>query len=336
MKITNDVTNFKALIIDKNELNHIKFKIGNAKIDNLKKGEVIIKVAYSGLNYKDILMLSGNPGLVRKYPHIPGIDASGTIYRSNSKKFKVGEKVFVVAQPCGVKSLGGLAQFLKIPSEWVTKLSSAISLKQTMVFGTAGFTAMLAVRRLLKNKIKRNSKPILITGATGGVGSIATLILSNLGFNTIALTRKNKSINLLKKIGANKVILLKDFLNVPNLPLLREEYSSIIDNVGGEIISIGSKQLLQAGKLISIGMTSASTTELSVYPLILRGVEIIGINAESTSTLTRKKTWKALEKIGKNKKMKLIYKECNFSSLIKVIKNCKKKNSVGRIVVKID
>jgi len=305
-------------------------------IKNIEKDEVIIKTFYSSLNYKDILICSGNPGLVRKYPHIPGIDASGIVIKSHTKKLKVGDKVFIVAQPMGVKSFGGLAEYIKVPVKWVEKLPFELTLKNAIVFGTAGFTAMQAILLLLKNGLKKNKKPILVSGATGGVGTISTFILSKLGFDVCASTRKMHQASFLKKIGAKEIVSNDEFSNQPNMPLLSIKFSAIIDNIGGDIISVGSRQLINEGKIAAIGNTSSEVFNANIMPFILRGIQIIGVNAESASITFRKKIWKELNKISKDKKLKHIYTECKLSNVIDAIKKAQEKNSVGRVIIKIN
>ena len=327
---------FEALFVEKNLKNKYKLNIKKTKIDNLENNEVLIKISYSSLNYKDILICSGNTGLVRKFPHIPGIDASGKVVHSKSNKFKVGDKVMIVARPIGVKSQGGLSEYIKVTSKWVEKLPIGISLKNSMVVGTAGFTAMNSITQLIKSGLKKNSKPILISGASGGVGIFAIIILTKLGFNIVAATRRREQEFFLKSLGANEVILTDEFNNQPNMPLLKMKYSAIIDNIGGEIISLGSRQLIEGGIIASIGATSSQTCSLNIMPLILRRIRIIGINAESSSDTLRKIIWRKISKITTQKVVKKIYKECNLKNVIKEIQKAKKKNSVGRLIVKID
>ena len=328
--------NFNALFVMKNKENKYELKLGKKNIENLKKNEVLVKIAYSSLNYKDILICSGNAGLVRKYPHIPGIDAAGIVSQSESKKFKVGDKVMIVARPIGVKSQGGLSEYIKASSDWIEKLPSGLTLKNAMVVGTAGFTAMLSVITLIEDGLKKNSGTILVSGATGGVGIFSILILSQLGFDICASTRKKDQEKFLKEIGVKTVITNDEFNNQPNMPLLKTKYSAIIDNIGGSIISLGSRQLIEGGRIASIGASSGEVCSLNMMPFILRRVKIIGINAESTSNILRKKIWKKITKLLSKRKIKKIYQECKLSNVKNIIQLAKIKNSVGRIVVKIN
>jgi len=325
----------KALTIKK--ISTQKYKLGLEKIDikNVKKNEVIIKVHYSSLNYKDILLCSGNLGLVRKYPHVPGIDAAGVIIKSNSKKFKVGEKVLVVARTMGVSTFGGLSEYVKVPSQWVEKIPKKLSLKKSMIFGTAGFTAQMAIFKLLNKDLKKNSLPILVSGSTGGVGSMAVFMLSKLGYKVSALTSNLKNSLFLKKIGANEIVDIKKFLSAPNMPLLKIRFSGIIDNLGGEIISVGLKQIAEDGQIISIGNVLNENINTSLLPLILRGVQITGINAESASLTMRKKIWKEISKVSNYNDLNFLYKECQLNDVINYIEKVKSNKHLGRIIVKI-
>lgn len=327
--------NFDALLIKKNKLNNYSLGLEKFKINKFDDNEVIIKVQYSSLNYKDMLICSGNPGLIRKYPHIPGIDAAGIIASSKSKKFKKGDKVMIVAKPLGVSSNGGFAQFIKVHSEWVEKIPKNFSVKKSMIFGTAGFTASLAVMKLLENKKKKFKKPVLISGATGGVGIIAIYILSKLGLSVSAVTTK-KSENFLKKMGAKEVINYNQLKSLPKLPLLKIKYSAIIDNVGGDIIKYGSKQLENNGIILSIGIASGDNVEMSIMPFILRGIQLIGINSENTSSSQRKKIWKNIIKFSKDLKLKNIYRECNLKDVPKIIKKIKSNKIIGRYIVRVN
>lgn len=327
--------NFNALVIRKSSLNNYHLNIEKMDIKSIKNNEVIIKVSYSSLNFKDVLLCSGNPGLVRHYPHVPGIDAAGVIVHSSSKKFKIGDHVMVVARPLGVKSSGGLAKYIKVPLVWVEKLPDGLSLKKAIIFGTAGFTAALAVHMLLKNGLKKNNYPILVSGATGGVGILSICILSKLGFRVCAITKKLDQEMLLKKIGANEVISHNEFSSLPELPLLKIRFSGIIDNIGGDIIGAGSRQLAEGGKIASIGMAANEKFKISLMPFILRRIQIIGINAESTENSLRKVIWKNILEISKTKILKHIYKECSIQNSIKNINKIKNNTNVGRVIVKL-
>ncbi len=332
----------KNILIKKNKVLLIKktnkkfdFFLSKVNLKNLNKDEVIIKVSYNCFNFKDILMAKGNPGLVRNYPHVPGIDCTGKIHHSNSKKFKRGDKVMVVARPTGINSFGTMANYFVCPSKWIEKIPFKMDMKTPIIYGTAGFTAMLAVQNIINNKVKKNF-PILVTGASGGVGLLSIFFLNNLGYKIIASTTNvKKNFNLLKKIGANQVIDLKYFEKCIDLPILKMKYSAIIDNLGGDVVSFGSRELIQNGILISVGNAQSNYSKINILPFILRGIKIIGINAESVSDALRKKLWKDIYKTTKNKKLKLLYKKYNFNIVIKIFNKILKNNQVGRVIFKV-
>ena len=327
------IENFKALVINKVK-NKYSFGIEKIKLIGLKKNEVLIKIFYSSINYKDILMCAGNPGLANKYPHVPGIDCSGKVVSSNSKKFKIGNEVMIIARPIGVKTFGSLAEYIVAPSKWIEKIPKKMNLKSVVIFGTAGFTSMLGLNEMTKNKPNKNY-PILISGATGGVGLLSIFAFSKFGFKVCALTGKLKNQKILRKVGANEIIDIKELNNFPDMPLLKMRFGGIVDSIGGDVIYFGSRQLINNSAIISIGNASAQTTQLNIMPFILRGVKILGINAETTPQNLRKKIWKQIAILSKDKRLSLVYKECSLKESINKIKKIKARNHVGRFIVKI-
>ena len=335
MKIKKFITKKnKALIIKKKNKKFI-FIVDDINLRNLKKDEVVIKVFYTCFNFKDILVGKGNPGLVRNYPHIPGLDCTGKVYYSNSNKFKKGDKVMVVARPTGINSSGTMSSYFISPSKWIEKIPPKINMKTPIIFGTAGFTAMLAVQNIIRNKVNKNL-PILVTGATGGVVLMSIFFLNNLGYKIFAATTNvKKNYKFLKKMGVKEVIDLKQFNKVIDLPLLKIRYNAIIDNVGGDIVSYGSRELSQNGILISVGNAQSNYSKINILPLILREIKIIGINADSVSSILRKKIWLNIYKNIENKKINSLYKEYNFKIVLKVFKKMLKNNYTGRVILKI-
>jgi acrylyl-CoA reductase (NADPH) len=335
MKIKKFITKKnKALIIKKKNKKFI-FIVDDINLSNLKKDEVVIKVFYTCFNFKDILVGKGNPGLVRNYPHIPGLDCTGKVYYSNSKKFKRGDNVMVIARPTGINSFGTMSSYFVCPSKWIEKIPPKINMKTPIIFGTAGFTAMLAVQNIINNKVKKNF-PILVTGASGGVGLLSIFFLNNLGYKIIASTTNvKKNLNFLKKIGVTSVIDHKQFNRSIDLPILKMKYSAIIDNVGGDVVSFGSRELIQNGILISVGNVHSNYSKINILPFILRGIKLIGINAESAPSALRKKIWKRIYKNTKSKKLNLLYRKYNFNMVIKIFNKILKNNYAGRVIFKI-
>tara|TARA_Y100000768_G_C23971245_1_gene680695 strand:- start:195 stop:1196 length:1002 start_codon:yes stop_codon:yes gene_type:complete len=324
---------FKALFVFKNKKKfNLSFK--NFRINSLENNELLIKLSFTTINYKDILVCNGNPGLVRKYPHIPGIDAAGKVHISNSQNFKKGDKVFIVAQPFGINTNGSFSEYLKVNQKYVEKLPKNLALKDTMIFGTAGFTAIYSILKVLRQKIYKKNKTALVSGATGGVGSIAIFFLSKLGFKISSVTSKKNKESYLKNIGVSSVIRSNKLKNYTKLPLLRKNYSLVIDNLGGEILPFGLTQLCENGNFLLIGAIKNQYSNFSLMPFILRGVNLKGINAEKSNKTERKNVWKKITLLSKERKIKLIHKTVNFKNIKNSLNKIKKNKSSGRVVVK--
>lgn len=329
---------YRSLKIEKNNNNKITNKISSNNLlrkEDVKKNFVVIKVDYANLNYKDFLMSKGHAGLIKKFPHTPGIDASGTIYYSNSQKFKKGEKVFVIAHPLGVDTDGSFSEYITIPDLWVDKLPKGLTSKEIMMFGTSGFTAIKALNKTLKTILKYKKKSVLVTGATGNVGMAIIFLLTNIGINIEAITSKTENNITLKNMGVKKIYTLEKFLKTPNFALFNEKYSVIFENLGGEVISICLKYLIKKGILVSIGNVLGNTSNLNILPLILREVSILSVNAELTNLRERKNIFNSFKSIKIKKKLVNKTKVINLKKVSKIInlKNYNKKNL--RYVVKI-
>ena len=328
---------YRSLKIKKNKKNKITIKIGNNLLrkEDVKKSFVVIKVDYANLNYKDFLMSKGHTGLIKRYPHTPGIDACGTVYYSNSKKFKKDEKVFVVAHPLGVDSNGSFSEYITIPDLWVEKLPKDLTSKEIMMMGTSGFTAIKALNKTLKTILKYKKKPVLITGATGNVGMFIIFLLNKIGINIEAITSKAENDTTLKKMGVKKIYTLKSFLKNPNFALLNEKYSVIFENLGGEVISICLKYLIKKGILVSIGSILGNTSNINILPLILREVSILSVNAELTHPSERKKILNSFKSLKLKKKLVKKTKIINLKEVSKIMTLKKYNKKILRYVVKI-
>lgn len=326
----------KAFLVE--QISDKEFVSGVKEIEIPKCGEneVVIKVTYSSLNYKDALSSVGNPGVTRKFPHVTGIDVAGTIYKSTSPIFKVGERVLVTGYDMGMNSDGGHAQFVKVPASWVARIPDSISDKEIMTFGTAGLTAALSVNEFIENKIKPESGDILVTGATGGVGSIAIAILSKLGYNITAISGKKDQIEFLKDIGATEVILREDFEKESAKPLLSEKYAGVIDTVGGTILANALKQVKYDGVVTCCGLTSSFTLNTNVFPFILRGVRLIGIDSVECKLEKKQACWEKLASRWKVNSLNTIVNEISLDGIKKAYDHLLSGKAVGRYVVKIE
>ena len=325
----------KAFVVEKVGDNEFKSSIQDVETPKCEKNEVVIKVTYSSLNYKDALSSVGNPGVSKHFPHITGIDVAGTVFESTSPIFKVGERVLVTGYDMGMNSNGGHAQFVKIPASWVARIPDAISDREIMTFGTAGLTAALSVNELIENGIKPESGDILVTGATGGVGSIAIAILSKLGYNITAISGKKDRIDFLKNIGANEVILREEFEEESKKPLLSEKYSGVVDTVGGKILANALKQIKYDGVATCCGLTSSHELNTNVFPFILRGVRLIGIDSVECKLEKKQAAWEKLASRWKINSLNSIINEISLDEIKVAYEHLLSGKAVGRYVVKI-
>ncbi|MEI5995179.1 oxidoreductase [Candidatus Enterococcus mansonii] len=289
------MNNFSGFTVKKtNEA--VTTHIETLTLNDLSEGNVIIKVAYSSVNYKDSLAAKNNGGVIREYPMIPGIDLSGTVLTSDDPRFEVGQKVLVTGYGLGVSHTGGFAEIARVPGDWIVPLPEGLSLREAMVFGTAGFTAALSVQALENHGLRENKETsIVITGASGGVGSLAIAMLRHLGYsNIIALSRKKSAIETLKKIGATDVYLLDEFMPEKIKPLAKQTIDFAIDTVGGNVLCALLPQLHYSGSVAVCGNAAGISLNTTVLPFILRGVNLLGIDSVNVPMKPRLAIWQRL------------------------------------------
>lgn len=243
------------------------------------QGEVLIKVQYSSVNYKDALSASGNRGVTRSFPHTPGIDAAGTVVSDASGMFSEGQEVIVFGYDLGMNTCGGYADFIRVPAGWVLTKPEQLSLADSMRWGTAGFTAALSVQKLLNADTKPDGGKVIVTGATGGVGSVAVALLAKLGFEVVAVTGKAAAHDWLINLGASEVISRDELLPMAKKPMTRPLYQAGIDTCGGDMIAAVLPQLQYGGALTTCGMVAGADFSASVFPFILRGVDLLGVDS---------------------------------------------------------
>lgn len=285
---------FKAFVVEEKD-GTFRNEIVSKSIHELPEGDVLIKVHYSSLNYKDALSATGNKGVTRNYPHTPGIDAVGTVVTSKTDKFKVDEKVVVTSYDLGMNTSGGFGQYISVPETWVIKLPENLSLKETMMLGTAGLTAGMSVLRLSET-VKPEDGQIVVSGATGGVGSLSISILKKLGYSIVAITGKESEKNYLLRLGADSIVLRKDFESMADKPLFKPAYAGGIDTVGGTILENIIKSTSAMGVVTCCGNVASPKLDLTVYPFILRGVALIGIDSQNYPMVYREQVWGKLAK----------------------------------------
>ena len=329
-----DNFSYKALIVEEPEKNNFVRRIKNANINDLPKGDVLIRVLYSSLNYKDALSATGNRGVTRQYPHTPGIDAAGIVEESLVDTIKKGEKVIVTSYDLGMNTSGGFGQYIRGPKDWVVKLPDGLDLKQSMIFGTAGFTAGMSIFKLIQT-IRPEHGDILVTGATGGVGSLASGILSHLGYCVTAVSGKTDT-SLLNNLGVKTIISRNDFLENTNPPILKPQWAGVIDTVGGEILATAIKSTKQDGIVTCCGNVASPDLPINVFPFILRGISLLGIDSQHCPMAFRSKVWKNLATDWKFDYLDSIYEEIVLDQLNDKIQLILKGELKGRTLVNLD
>ena len=304
-------------------------------LDDLMPGEVVIKTQYSSVNYKDALAATGKGKILRRFPLVGGIDVAGTVASSSDKRFKKGQKVLVTGCGLGEDHDGGYAEYARVKGEWVIPLPKGFTPQSAMQVGTAGFTAALAIHRMEHNGTHPKGGPIVVTGATGGVGSIAVNMLAKRGYEVVAVTGKKESQDYLTKLGASS-ILLRSEIDYGSRPLERARWQGAIDNVGGDMLTWLTRTTDWWGNIAAIGLAGSHEFHTTVMPFILRGVNLLGINSMATPRALRLKVWSRIAKDLKPGQLKLIAAETvPFDSLPAVFPKVLEGRHQGRVVVRI-
>lgn len=285
---------FRALVTNKDAEGKVNSAVETLDDAALPQGEVTVDIEWAGLNYKDGLCLTGGGALVRAYPHVAGIDFAGTVRDSSDHRYAAGDKVVLTGWRVGETHWGGYAERARVRADWLVPLPAGLSARDAMVVGTAGLTAMLAIDRLEQAGLKTDAGPVLVTGASGGVGSIATALLSRLGYAVTALSGRPDNAGALTDLGASTVLDRAEFLGQPDKPLESASYAAAIDNVGGKVLGKLLKQIKYGGAVASIGNAGGIGLETNVLPFILRGVTLIGIDSVMQPFATRVAAWRRI------------------------------------------
>lgn len=324
---------FKAIIV-KEEQDQVIYGLEDVNLDSLSDGEVLIKVSYSSINYKDMLAVQKNGGVIRNYPLIPGIDLSGTIVHSTDNRYTEGQKVIVTGFAMGMSHTGGFAEYARVSGDWIVPLPDNLSLKDAMVFGTAGFTAALSIMALEEKGMDVNKNPrILVTGSTGGVGSIAVQILSKIGYKNIAaLVRKEHQIDVAKSLGATDVIFANE-LGELNKPLNKQKFDFVVDTVGGEIASVIIPQISYGGSMSMCGNAGGIKLTSTVQPFILRGINLLGIDSVNVPIKNRGYIWDKIANEWNIAQTSLI-SEISLEEVPQAIEAVKNGQHLGRTIIK--
>lgn len=324
---------YTALEVTETE-GEFKQQIVELPLETLPEGDLLIRVHYSSLNYKDMLSATGHAGITKSYPHTPGIDAAGVVVESRSGQFRPGDEVIVTGFDLGCNTRGGLGQLIRVPASWAVSLPKSMSLMESMAYGTAGLTAALCVDSLMQVGITPSQGEVLVTGATGGVGSIAIMLLAKLNFDIIAATGKaNDASEYLQELGVKEIINRSELEGVQQKGLLSERWLGAVDTVGGEILMNVLKSVRYGGSVACCGMASSPYFSGNVFPFILRGVNLLGVDSSHLPMEVRLQMWESLCHEWKLKQLESIVQVVPLEKLPELIDQLKAGQILGRIVV---
>ncbi|MBS8266786.1 oxidoreductase [Mesobacillus boroniphilus] len=327
--------NFKAFMVNKTD-DDFSAEVKTIGLEDLPAGDVVIKVAYSTVNFKDGLASIPNGKIVRSYPFVPGIDLAGTVVRSDDSRFKEGDEVIATSYEIGVSHYGGFSEFARIPADWIVHLPDGLNLREAMVFGTAGFTAALSVHRLEENGLTPEKGKVLVTGATGGVGSVAVSMLAKRGYHVVASTGKETEHDYLRKIGASEIISREDLVGEKVKPLDKQLWAAAVDPVGGKTLSAILSKLEYNGSVAVSGLTGGTDVATTVFPFILRGINLLGIDSVYCPMETRKLLWQRMASDLKPEGfLETIQNEVTLEELPGVLFSILKGENRGRTIVKM-
>ncbi|MFA6901177.1 MAG: YhdH/YhfP family quinone oxidoreductase [Desulfurivibrionaceae bacterium] len=329
-------TTFQAMVVTQTVPGQFQRAIVTRTLTDLPPGEVLIRVRYSSLNYKDALSASGNRGVTRRYPHTPGIDAAGEVLESGSPDFSPGDAVIVSCYDLGMNTAGGFAQCIRVPAKWIMPLPAGLSLRESMIYGTAGFTAAQSVARLEGHPVLPEQGKILVTGATGGVGSMAVAMLSLSGFSVTAATGKPEQAQFLHDLGAQDIISRENSIDRSGRMLLKEKWSGVIDTVGGEILATAIKSTRYGGAVTCCGNTASPDLPLNVYPFILRGVSLLGIDSAVCPMAVRIPIWQKIATTWRLPNLERLTTEISLKELDQHIDCILQGKQKGRVILNLD
>ncbi len=327
---------FKAYRVIEDDAGKFHRSIVERSLQDLPEGEVTIKVHYAALNYKDALSFSGNKGVTRKYPHTPGIDGSGTVIDCQSGDFKVGDEVIVTSYDLGMNTDGAFAEYIRVPSSWAIPLPKDMTLLDSMIIGTAGLTAGIGLYKMEKMGQRPANGPIVISGATGGVGSMAIGILAKAGYQVIASSGKPEMTAYLKGLGADQVV-DRDFINDDsNRPLMKPGWAGAIDTIGGNTLATLVKGCQSEGNIAACGLVSSPVLPTTVFPFILNGVNLIGIDSATYPGAERLQVWEKLATDWKLPDLQSLTTLCSLEELDPYIDAMLQGGSKGRVIVEMN
>lgn len=326
---------YKALVVEEVAEKEFARQIMDKPFSDLPDGDVLVRVNYSSLNYKDALSATGHRGVTRKFPHTPGIDAAGVVAESTTPDFKVGDEVIVMDYDLGMNTAGGYGQYIRVPAGWVMKRPDSLSLRETMIYGTAGFTAAMSIYMLMQG-VPASAGEVLVTGSTGGVGSMAVAMLSKLGYTVVGVTGKPDKHAFLKELGASSIISREEAQDSSNRPLLKARWAGVIDTVGGDILATSLKSTQYGATVTCCGLVASPELPTTVYPFILRAVRLQGIDVAECPMPLRQEIWQKMTGAWQLPDLEPFVTETGLDGLEEHIQLMLKGQQAGRVVVNLD
>ncbi|WP_193141041.1 MDR family oxidoreductase [Meridianimarinicoccus sp. MJW13] len=326
---------FKALVVQKNEAGETSAAIEDVSVDRLPEGDVIVAVEYSTVNYKDGLCLGSGGGLVRTYPHVPGVDFAGVVESSDDPRFTPGDRVVLNGWRVGENRWGGYAEKARVKADWLVKLPEAITTRQAMAVGTAGYTSMLSVIALENHGLTPDKGPVLVTGAAGGVGSVATAILANLGYEVAGVTGRPETDDYLKSLGVSQIVPRDEINETVKRPLETETWAGCIDAVGGPMLARVLGQIKYGGSVAAVGLAGGANLPASVVPFLLRGVNLLGIDSVMRPIEDRVEAWNRLATDLPMDKLEAMIQPATLADLPRLGADILKGQVQGRVVVDV-
>lgn len=327
---------FNALMVRKNEEGKTSAQVEQISVDDLPAGEVLVAVEYSTVNYKDGLCIGPGGGLVRNYPHVPGIDFAGVVEASDDPRYKAGDKVVLTGWRVGESHWGGYAQKARVKADWLVPLPSGLDTRQAMAVGTAGFTAMLAVMALEDHGLKAGNGPVLVTGAAGGVGSVATAILAARGYEVAAVTGRPEAAEYLKSLGASQIVAREELNETTKRPLEAETWAGCIDAVGGDMLARVLGQMKYGASVAAVGLAGGMGLPATVIPFLLRGVNLLGIDSVMQPYDNRLRAWERIAADLPMDKLEAMIQPATMADLPELGRAILKGQVKGRVVVDIN
>lgn len=325
---------YKAMLVEQTA-SGFRRRIAARTIDQLPSGDVLVRVLYSSLNYKDALSATGHQGVTRRYPHTPGIDAAGVVTESTAPGIRVGDTVIVTGFDLGMNTSGGFGQYIRVPAAWVLSVPLGLTSRECMIYGTAGLTAALSLLRLEEHGLRPESGEVLVTGASGGVGCIAVGILARAGYSVVAASGKSEARPFLEDLGAKSVVARSEIDDASGKPLLKERWAAVIDTVGGNYLASAIRATRYGGAVTCCGLVASPELALTLHPFILRGVSLLGIDSASCPVQRRSVAWSRLAGAWRLERPERIMREVLLENLDPEIDRILAGRQLGRVVVNL-